>query len=148
MSTVWWENTARCDYSLVGEYCKLWVQSGGRILQVVSTVWWANTAAGPLLYPAWNSNDNMYIVVLMSVSVQVKILFGIWHRVAQCFGGTYRCYRQGKHFNFITVSRDTKHWPSCSCLGSILFSRLPGTNMAATPRLPATLCNFMRYHVL
>jgi len=45
VSTVRWRNTAGCVYSLLGEYCMLCVQSGGRILQVVSTVWWANTGS-------------------------------------------------------------------------------------------------------
>ena len=45
MSTVFWAYIAGCEYSLVGEFCRLLVQSFGRLLQFVSTVWWANTAA-------------------------------------------------------------------------------------------------------
>jgi hypothetical protein len=44
VSTVCWANTAGCEYSQLGKYCKLSVQSVGQRLQAVSTVFWANTA--------------------------------------------------------------------------------------------------------
>ena len=44
VSTVCWTNAASCEYSLLGEYCMLWVQSVGQIQQAMSTVCWANTA--------------------------------------------------------------------------------------------------------
>jgi len=55
MCKVCWAIIAGGVYSLLGDYCRLFVQSvgriqqvviqsGGRILEVVSTVCWANTA--------------------------------------------------------------------------------------------------------
>jgi len=85
LSTVCWANTASCEYSLLGKYCKIWVQSVGQIMQAVGTVSWANTEAVPILYPAWNSIYNMDIGLQKSVSVQVKVLFGIRRRVAPKF---------------------------------------------------------------
>ena len=85
LSTVCWAITARFEYSLLGKYCKLWVQSVGQILQDLSTECWANTEAVPLFYPAWNSNDNMDIRLQKSISVQVKVLFGIKSRAAPKF---------------------------------------------------------------